>query len=424
MRSSLSTTVALGVTGALAVKSTSYHYMPVEFEYGPDSRVTADITFGTAPAAKPVRVVMDSGSANFWVWSPDATVNWGSPYLGVTGPCNAKVPVSYDPAVSPNSILSNHTSGYAYAGNAKIVSGSQYANDTIMAVGGNGPIPNVQFALENFGLFKLGDNGSCVPPPYDEGILGLSYYNATKTNGPSFRQNLFESGQIASKTVFMWFDKHLGALGDLTGGILFGAVDTSKYTGPLVEVENVVAEYDVGVYVAKPNITIGGQTFVPDNDYKCLVDSGAHADYLPFAYGSGLEELFFNATGGQLLNYNGAGIVAFNGSCESIPQDFHIKYTFAGVCGQTVDISVPLRNYARGLIDPQSTQDICLFNLELGGCTFGAPFQSAAAILMDDEGDRVAFAQAAISEEGEGIADNSLTVIGLGQSVAFWDGLR
>lgn len=351
-------------------------------------------------------------------------MNWGSQYLGVKGPCNAKVPVSYDPALSPSSLVTNHTSAYAYAGNAKIVSGTQYANDTITSVGGIGPIPNVQFALENFGLFKIGDDGSCITPPYDEGILGLSYYNATTTDGPSFRQNLFESGQIASKTVFMWFDKHLGAVGNLTGGILFGAIDKSKYTGPLVEVENVVAEYEIGIYVAKPNITISGQTFVPDGDVTCLVDSGAHADYLPFAYDSGLEELFFNATDGQLIDYNGAGIVAYNGSCESIPQDFNITYTFSGVGGKTVDVSVPLRNYARGLTASDNSQDNCLFNLEIGGCTFGAPFQSAAAILMDDEGDRVAFGQAAISEEGKGVDEDSLVVMDLEQSIAFWESLK
>lgn len=41
--------------------------MPVDFDYGSDSRVTTNITFGTSPDAKPFKVVMDTGSANFWV---------------------------------------------------------------------------------------------------------------------------------------------------------------------------------------------------------------------------------------------------------------------------------------------------------------------------------------------------------------------
>lgn len=73
MRSTLSTIVALNIGGALAAYSSLYHYMPVAFEYGADSRVTADITFGAAPSAEPVRVVMDSGSANFWASLPIVT---------------------------------------------------------------------------------------------------------------------------------------------------------------------------------------------------------------------------------------------------------------------------------------------------------------------------------------------------------------
>ena len=68
MRSSLSTVVAFNISGAMAASSSLYHYMPVEFEYGADSRVTADIILGTAPSAEPVRVVVDTGSGNFWVF--------------------------------------------------------------------------------------------------------------------------------------------------------------------------------------------------------------------------------------------------------------------------------------------------------------------------------------------------------------------
>jgi hypothetical protein len=38
----------------------------------------------------------------------------------------------------------------------------------------------------------------------------------------------------------MWFDKYLGYLGQLTGGILFGVIDTSKYTGPFVQIPNMI----------------------------------------------------------------------------------------------------------------------------------------------------------------------------------------
>lgn len=57
--------LANGLT--LPRQAAHYHYMPTEYQYGEDSRVTTNITFGTAPDAQPVKIVMDSGSSAFWV---------------------------------------------------------------------------------------------------------------------------------------------------------------------------------------------------------------------------------------------------------------------------------------------------------------------------------------------------------------------
>lgn len=412
-----------------ASASAAYHYIPVEFDYGANSRVTANFTFGTAPDAEPVKVVMDSGSANFWVfsmltfssnrltrcklWAPNAIVHWGSQYLGVEGPCNETVPISYDPSTSPTSTQTNESSSYAYAGNAKIVQGAFYANDTLTSTGGS--IPDVQFALENYGLFRQLDDGTCRQIEYDQAILGLSPFTNT-TAGPSFRQSLFDAGQIASKTMVMWFNAHLGALGRLTGGVLFGAIDMSKFMGDLVRVSNVVSEYEIGIYVNKPTLEVGGVVFDLDEDTTCLVDSGAHADYLPFDYTTNTSSVFFASTG--LVDYN--GVVAFNGTCESIPQSLNLTYTFAGVdSSQSVSIDVPLRNYARGLnYTGVGTEGLCLLNLEIGGCMFGAPFLSGAMLALDDSDNSVGLAQGGVSQEGSGVDESALKIIGAGQS---WD---
>ncbi|TVY76159.1 hypothetical protein LSUE1_G003797 [Lachnellula suecica] len=389
----------------------TYHYIPVDYEYGYDSRVTANLTFGSDSIAKPVKVVMDSGSSNFWVWAPGAVVHWGSQYLGVVGPCNETVPTEYDPSTSTTSVVSNHSSTYAYAGNSKIVTGATYSNDTVTAEGGSGGIPNVQFALEDYGLLKIGDNGSCTYVEYDTAILGLSPYTNT-TAGPSFRQNLYETSEITSRTMVMWFNKHVGAIGKLTGGALFGAIDTSKFTGPLVRVPNAIETDQIGVYVPKPNVTINNITFVTDQDTNCLVDSGAHGDSLPFAYGGTESARFFAESG--LIEVDGS--VGYNGSCESIPADMKFSYSFpAEKTGEFVNIDVPVRNYARGYPNVFHP-GVCVLNLEVGGCTFGAPFSSGVFMALDDEDGSIAFAQGGVSEEGSGIDEASLKTIGKGQS--------
>lgn len=214
----------------------------------------------------------------------------------------------------------------------------------------------------------------------------------------------------------MWFNAHLGALGRLTGGVLLGAIDTSKFTGELVRVPNVVTEYEIGIYVNKPTLEVGGVVFDLDEDTTCLVDSGAHADYLPFDYATNTSSVFFSSTG--LVDYN--GVVAFNGSCESIPQDLNLTYTFVGAnSSQSVSIDVPLRNYARGLnYTGDGTEGLCLLNLEIGGCMFGAPFLSGAVLALDDSDNSVALAQGGVSQEGSGVDESTLKIIEAGQS---WD---
>jgi len=390
-----------------------YVYIPVEFLYGADSRVTTNITFGTAPSSQSITVVMDTGSSDAWIWQSGAIVHWGSPYLFDPGPCNLTVPstLTYSPSLSPTSKMQNQSSEYVYAGNSKIVQGILYSNDTLtFSTNTSTTLPNVQLALENSAILRLRDNGSCAPPPsYDKGIIGLApFINSNATQGPSFRQNLFDTSVIKTKTMVLWFNSPPSTLGTLSGGLLLGAIDTSKFISPLTG--------QVGYYIPKPNITFNGQTFTPDQNTTCLLDSGTHADYLPFDPLSDLGSAFFNASGGVLVDEN--GVVAYNGSCDSIPGSLNISYSFPGVTeGKIVEINVPLKNYARGAsLNGTLDGGVCLLNLEVGGCTFGAPFYSGAVVAVDDGSGVLALAQGGVSREGSGVDAASLKVFEVGET--------
>ncbi|KAE9364546.1 acid protease [Stipitochalara longipes BDJ] len=403
-----------------------YVYIPIEFLYGADSRVTTNITFGTSPSSQPITVVMDTGSSNAWIWQSGAVVHWGSPFLFQPGPCNLTVPstLTYNPLLSPSSKTQNQSSQYVYAGSSKIVQGVLYSNDTISFPSNTSTsLPNTQLALENSGILRVQDNGSCIAAPsYDKGIIGLApFTNANTTQGPSFRQNLFDSSVIKTKTMVSWFNSPPSELGTLSGGLLLGAIDTSKFVGPLVRVPNVVTAGEVGYYIPKPNITFNGQSFVPDQNTTCLLDSGTHADYLPFNPSGSLGGAFFNGSGGILVNEN--GVVAYNGSCDSIPSALNISYTFAGAtAGKSINIDVPLRNYARGAtLDGIGKTDsgVCLLNLQVGGCTLGAPFYSGAVAAVDDASGVLALAQGGVSKEGSGVDAMTLKVFGTGETFDF-----
>jgi hypothetical protein len=340
-----------------------YVYIPIEFLYGADSRVTTNITFGNS---NPITVVMDTGSASAWIWQYGALVHWGSPYLFDPGPCNLTVPsdLTYNP------------------------------------------------------LSSLTSRSCSVAPSYDKGIIGLSPYIVTNiSQGPSFRDNLLSSSLVLSKIMVTWFDSPPESLSTLSGGLLLGAIDTSKFAGPLVRVPVVTATGQVGYYLPKPTVSFNNQTFVPDENTTCLLDSGTHADYLPFNYSGIVGSQFFNGSGGILVYEN--DVVGWNGSCESIPRDLNISYAFEGYNdGKSVRIDVPLRNYARGAA-LQGNASVCLLNLEVGGCTFGAPFYSGAAIAVDDDAGVLAMAQGGVSRGGGGVDSLALKIFGAGETFDF-----
>jgi hypothetical protein len=101
----------------------------------------------------------------------------------------------------------------------------------------------------------------------------------------------------------MWFDRHLDALGQLTGGLLFRDIKKLKYTGRLVKVPNIISDYEIGAYVPKPAFSANGVSFTLDENTTCLVDSSAHADYLLFYYADTEQDAFFSSTG--FVSYTG-----------------------------------------------------------------------------------------------------------------------
>ncbi|RDW83433.1 hypothetical protein BP5796_04924 [Coleophoma crateriformis] len=416
LASSLSTLVS-SLSSDIAADA-PFHYIPIDYNYGYNERVTANLTYGTATDAQPVRTVLDTGSANFWVWGPGAVINYGSQYLGFTGPCNMSVPLEYDLLNSTTAVVTNHSSYYSYGGNGKILSGTQYSNDTITASGGNGAISNTQFALATHGQLRQYDNGSCLGTTYDLAILGLAPYTTDLyTAGPLFRQTLYETGAVAARTMVMWFNQAVRVGEKFTGGALFGAIDTSKFTGPLVRVPN--AGGPVGLYVHKPLIKINGKTFNTSYATDCLVDSGTHADSLPFSYTDNQEAAFYNATKGMLMAYN--GVAAYNGPCSAIPANYSIGYEFAGVnANESITINVPIRNYARSSSSYANASDaatVCPLNMDLtSDCVFGATFFTALFLAHDESDGSIAFAQGGVASEGSELNTASFRAFGAGES--------
>lgn len=382
-------------------------FMPIKYPYNGYPKVYADLCFGT-PAQTAIEAVVDLGSSDFWVYGPNATIYYGSPYLGVEGPCQEHPSPNYNPLQSTTAhALLNQTRGYAYGGNGKILT-SYYTNNDTVAFDGTATFPNTQVAIVNKTLVKIRAD-ECTGVDYDGSILGLSEFT-DRTVGPSWRQNLLSTGAIESSTLAMWFDQlpaDAPANATHRGTALFGAIPQGKYAGNLVQVPKRQPESSVGYYVDTPVWTVGERRIkLYDNTTtECLIDSGSGQDYLPLD-----QDDFLNATG--LISWN--NYVAYNGSCDEIPRDAAVSITFGGVDnGASVTIDVPIRNWARGNTDWLNDTTKCGLSMQLsnvGSCTLGSPFSSAAFLAVNDELDQIALAQGGVSTGAEDGADGLGTV--------------
>lgn len=357
------------------------------------------------------------------MYGPNSTIYYGSPYLGEEGPCHLTPTPFYNPVLSSAATgRVDKNRGYAYGGNGKILSSFYSYNDTV-GFGDTAIFPsieNVQVAIVNKTIIKVRAD-ECTGVDHDNSILGLSEYTEG-TSGPSFRQNLLDQGVIESSTLSMWFDEAPAAANaTYRGTALFGAIPKTKYSGSLVQVPKRQPESSTGYYVDTPvwsTVPVSGGQSRPikpyDDTAHCLLDSGSGQDYLPVD-----RDDFLNATG--LIMFE--NIVAYNGSCDSIPRDAAVLITFgAAANGTSATVKVPLRNWARGNADWLGDATKCGLSMQLSQaqeCTLGSPFFSAAFLAVNDEFGQIALAQGGVSTGAldgyEGLGE--IEVIGKGQGL-------
>lgn len=380
-------------------------HFPLNYKYGGNYKIATAVSVPWSNTT--IDVVYDQGSENFWLMAPNATVNWGCQALACQGPCNVTETAVYDYEKSSTATTEAFSSGYMYGTFDKILLGDVAVNDTLTfvnAAGVESTVPGIEVALERYLQNRIGltDNSCSAVPEHDVGILGISPYqhNANRnTTGPHVRKNLLDRGQIGANVHSFWMDEAPAEYdATFTGGGLMGGIDTSKYTGPLVKVPYLTPELEaqqttVGYYVSVPQVSVGGTTFNKSTDASCFLDSGTHIDDIPIPYDD--DELFFNASG---IAYDPSGRIAWQGTCDSVPADKTIDFTWTGVnANETVTVKVPLRNYVRGNASPEGW---CSLNLSPGGCLLAAPFSTAAFFAADDERNEVALAQGGVAARG------------------------
>ncbi|MCJ1416233.1 hypothetical protein MMC32_002568 [Xylographa parallela] len=236
------------------------------FEQG--SLYFANVTIGTPP--QNFRFHIDTGSSDLWTNAASSSlcqegnnVPNGDIPCSVSGTYNANKSSTYKFVDSDFQIMYADTTGAS----------GDYVTDTLH-IGGQ-DVKALQFGVGYV------SNSS-------EGVMGIGYpaleaqvQNNGQKSYPNIPQVMTSQGLISSPAYSLWLDD----LDAATGSILFGGVDTAKFTGslqtlPIIPeqgqfVEMIVALSGINLVANNTNTTVSKSTTA------VLLDSGSTLSYLP-----------------------------------------------------------------------------------------------------------------------------------------------
>lgn len=339
-----------------------------------------DVAIGT-PGQK-LSLQVDTGSSDLWVPAVDSnacTSNTGCP------------DGSYDYTESSSfAQLTNDGFNISYDSPGDFDSGFYFSD--VVTFGDHVQLQNVTiglatYAFDNTGLMGVGMRS--LESGYQSGVL--------PNGSPTVIDSLVSAGLIERAAFSLW----LNDLDAGTGSILFGGVDTDKYTGDLVglpiQIDSAVNVYD-RYLVTLTSVSIkddSGTRLLSDSSMSvaALLDSGTTSTVLPDDVANAI--------------WNGFGAVVSGPNEEFVP--CKLKYTnaalifgFGGPGGPS--ISVPISEMIdNGAINPGATfedgEPICsLFvdtvaNDASGSIILGDSFLRSAYVVYDLENNEIAIGQ-------------------------------
>ncbi|KAL2128372.1 hypothetical protein VTI74DRAFT_9277 [Chaetomium olivicolor] len=324
-------------------------------------------TVGTP--AKKVMLHLDTGSSDLWVNTPNSAL------------CSS----NNDPCKYAGTYSANSSSTYEYIGsyfNISYVDGSgatgDYVSDTV-TIGGQ-KIDRLQFGI--------GYSSSNA-----QGILGIGYpINEVQVGRAKLKPynnlpaQMVASNLIQSQAYSLW----LNDIDASTGTILFGGVDTAKFTPPLqiLPIESssgVYAEFLVTLTKLQVNHkTIGGGNLA----LAVLLDTGSSLSYLP----DSLVQEIYNAVGATYDPVSNAAYVPCSLARSSSAPNITFTFTSPSI---TVSMNSLVLDMGPGRTPTLNGAPACLFGIGPAGSgtsVLGDTFLRSAYVVYDLENNEIALA--------------------------------
>jgi hypothetical protein len=296
---------------------------------------------------------IDTGSSDLWCNTASSSLCQES-----SDPCTASG--TYDSSSSSTYKLINHNFNISYVDGSG--ASGDYVTDTL-SIGGQ--------SLSDF-QFGIGSQSTS-----SEGVLGIGYTsNEIQVNRnqqqayPNLPAAMMNAGLIQSNAYSLW----LNDLDASTGQILFGGVNSAKYSGSL-ETVPIIQEY--GAYyefiIALTGLSMSGSSSMSSSSNlpaPVLLDSGSSLMYLP----NDLTTDIFNQVNAVYDSNAGAAYV----DCSLANSDSSISFSFSGAT-----VSVPFSELVLNAGTNSVGQGLTFQN-GVPACIFGvAPAEDSTPVLGD-----------------------------------------
>ncbi|KAI1348674.1 aspartic peptidase domain-containing protein [Xylaria sp. FL0043] len=272
----------------------------------------AKLSIGTP--SQPVYVQLDTGSFELWV-NPNCTNLQGTSDVRF---CSAVG--HYDPSSSSSAVELSVTKTLRYGiGSANI----QYVTDTVSLSGTDTRLEDVQFGV----AIDTADEFS--------GILGIGYGENVTIRYKNMVDQLADQGATNTKA----FSLALGSKSEQEGVIIFGGLDTSKFSGalqtqPIIQGPDRVPRYWINMDSLSITPPTGKTKQYPNTSMAVFLDSGATLTLLPTSLANAIAADF----GADATDADGFYPV----DCQFNNQSGTLSFAFTGVT-----IRVPYREIVR-----------------------------------------------------------------------------
>ncbi|KAI0999760.1 hypothetical protein K3495_g8438 [Podosphaera aphanis] len=342
----------------------------------------ANVSVGTPPQTLALQV--DTGSSDTWI--PSST----APLCG-----NAK------DGGCPNGSFSAHRSN-TFA----LVSANEFNISYVDGSGAMGDYFQDSFALGGFTLSNF-EMGLARHTTIGTGIMGIGYNNSEANvnlrsggNGtiyPNLPIALLNQNKIKSVAYSLW----LNDLQSSSGSILFGGIDTAKYSGDLISVNVYPTSYRLGITsftvaftsLSATSSTGTDQLTPPNYAVPAILDSGTTITLLP----DDVAELVFEELNATPEPRIGAVVVP----CALAQNSGTLNYGFGGPGGPVIKVAVsdlvlPLTDSKGQSPKYNNGETACQLGIQAAGplpVLFGDTFLRSAYVVYDLVNNRIALAQ-------------------------------